>query len=185
MHNHTQAPLYLSLQTTRHFCPSHWPDLNKWYHLTAREAKQSEWVDGVFGECSFPGGASGKESACQCRRCKRRGSNPWVMKIPWRKAWQPTPYFCPEYSSSVPWTEEPGRLQLMGLQSQTWLNRLSMAQHDISQIKDTYCSIRAKIRRQSITLFQLNWEHASPATQSTHVLGWLWKQDEYWFWSYK
>ena len=52
-------------------------------------------MDGVFGECSFPGGASGKESACQCRRCKRRGSNPWVMKIPWRKAWQPTPIFLP------------------------------------------------------------------------------------------
>ena len=30
---------------------------------------------------------SGKESACQCRRHRRRGFNPWVGKIPWRKAW--------------------------------------------------------------------------------------------------
>ena len=30
----------------------------------------------------FPGGASGKEPACQCRRHKRRGFDPWVRKIP-------------------------------------------------------------------------------------------------------
>ena len=30
----------------------------------------------------FPGGASGKESGCQCRRCKRLGLDPWVGKIP-------------------------------------------------------------------------------------------------------
>ena len=40
-------------------------------------------------------GASGKEPACQCRRCKRCRFNPWVGKIPWRKAWQHTPEFLP------------------------------------------------------------------------------------------
>ena len=35
----------------------------------------------------------GKESACQCKRHKRRGFNPWAGKIPWRRAWQPTPVF--------------------------------------------------------------------------------------------
>jgi len=44
---------------------------------------------------SFPGGASGKEPPCQCRRCKRHGFYPWVRKIPWRRAWQPTPVFLP------------------------------------------------------------------------------------------
>ena len=55
----------------------------------------------------FPGGISGKEPACQSRRCKRHGFDPWVSKIPqgghgnplqysWlenpmdRAAWQPT-----------------------------------------------------------------------------------------------
>ena len=38
---------------------------------------------------------SGKESACQCRRCKRRGFNRWVRKIPWSRKWQPTPIFLP------------------------------------------------------------------------------------------
>ena len=39
----------------------------------------------------FAHGASGKESACQCRRCKRCQSDPLVGKIPWKRAWQPTP----------------------------------------------------------------------------------------------
>ena len=30
----------------------------------------------------FPGGASGKEFTCQCRRHKRHGFNPWVWKTP-------------------------------------------------------------------------------------------------------
>ena len=29
------------------------------------------------------------------RECKRSGFNPWVRKIPWRRAWQPTPVFLP------------------------------------------------------------------------------------------
>ena len=34
-----------------------------------------------------------KESACQCRRCKRLVFDPWVRKIPWRRKWQPTSVF--------------------------------------------------------------------------------------------
>ena len=41
----------------------------------------------------FPCGASGKEPICQCRRHRRRGFNPWVWKIPWRRARQSTPTF--------------------------------------------------------------------------------------------
>ena len=44
---------------------------------------------------AITGGASGKEPACQCRRCKRCGFYPWVGKIPWRRAWQPTSIFLP------------------------------------------------------------------------------------------
>ena len=67
--------------------------------------------------CSYTGlpwWLSGKESACQRRRCM--GFNPWVGNIPWRKKWQPTPVFLPGESL---WTEEPGRLQSMGSQSDT------------------------------------------------------------------
>ena len=37
----------------------------------------------------------GKESTCQCRRRKRLKFDPWLGKIPWRKAWQPIPVFLP------------------------------------------------------------------------------------------
>ena len=49
----------------------------------------------LFG---FPAGANGKESTCQCRRCKRHTFNPWVRKIPWRRKWQSTAVFLPRKS---------------------------------------------------------------------------------------
>ena len=52
-------------------------------------------VGGACGLGSFPGGASGKEPICQCSRYKKRGFMSWVGKIPWRRAWQPTPVFLP------------------------------------------------------------------------------------------
>ena len=42
---------------------------------------------------ALPGSASGKEPTCQCRRRKRCRFNPWVGKISWRRAWEPTPVF--------------------------------------------------------------------------------------------
>ena len=38
-------------------------------------------------------GSSSKEPTYQCQRYKRRGFDAWVGKIPWRRAWQPTPVF--------------------------------------------------------------------------------------------
>ena len=58
----------------------------------------------------FPGSTSSKEPACQCRRHKRHGFDPRVRKIPWRRAWQPTPVFLPRES------QEPGGLQSIGTQ---------------------------------------------------------------------
>ena len=62
----------------------------------------------------FPSSASGKEPACQCRKCERCRFNTWVRKIPPDEgmathssilAWR------------IPWTEEPGGLQSVRLQS--------------------------------------------------------------------
>ena len=44
----------------------------------------------------FPGGANGKESAYQCRRCKRHRLNPWVGKIPRGGNGNPLQYACLE-----------------------------------------------------------------------------------------
>ena len=61
----------------------------------------------------FPGSSAGKESSCQCRGCLRQEFNPWLGKIPWRRAWQPTPVI-------IAWrilcTEGSGGLQSMGSQ---------------------------------------------------------------------
>ena len=64
----------------------------------------------------FPGNSVGNESASQCRR---RGFNPWVGKIPWKRKWQPTQVFFPGKSHAQrslvgyrPW----------GLESQTQLS---------------------------------------------------------------
>ena len=50
---------------------------------------------GIIKLFGFPAGASGKESACQCRRRRRHELDPWVRKIPWRKKWQPASVFLP------------------------------------------------------------------------------------------
>ena len=56
--------------------------------------------------------SNGEDIALRCRRCKRHGFDPWVRKVPWRRAWQPTPVFSPrEYDR-----QEPGRLGFTGLQ---------------------------------------------------------------------
>ena len=55
--------------------------------MTSIHTHQKKW--------GFAGGASGKESTCQCRRHKRCGFDPWVSKIPWSRQWQPTPVSLP------------------------------------------------------------------------------------------
>ena len=69
-----------------------------------------EWIKRMWG---FPGGVSGKELACQCRRCKRCEFDPWVWKIPWSRKWQTLPSIL---AWKIPWTEEAGGLQSLGPQ---------------------------------------------------------------------
>ena len=47
-------------------------------------------------------------------QCRRLGLDPWVGKIFWRRAWQPTPLFLPGESEHSQRTEEPGGLHPMG-----------------------------------------------------------------------
>ena len=71
----------------------------------------------------FPGGASGKEPACQCRRHKRHRFDPSVGKIPWRRAWRPTLVFLPgESHGRGTWKATAHH----AAQSQTCLKRLRM-----------------------------------------------------------
>ena len=43
----------------------------------------------------FPNGFLDSSNGKDCLQCGRPGFDPWVGKIPWRRAWQPTPIFLP------------------------------------------------------------------------------------------
>ena len=60
----------------------------------------------------FSGGSVVKNLPVSEGDAGRHGFDPWFGKIPWRRAWQPTPMFLP---GRIPWTEEPGGLQSMEL----------------------------------------------------------------------
>ena len=73
----------------------------------------------IFALQLTSGGLDSKESTC---KFGRPGFDPWVGKIPCRRAWQPTPVFLPRES---PWTDEPGGLQSTGSQSLRTKNNTS------------------------------------------------------------
>ena len=66
----------------------------------------NEWIPAIICPMNIyapylhglPWWLSGKEPACQRRRHKSSRFDPWVGKIPWRRAWRPTPVFLPEES---------------------------------------------------------------------------------------
>ena len=61
--------------------------------VTKSQTWLSDWTElNIWG---FPGGTSGKEHICQCRRHKRCEFDPWVGNIPWRMAWQLTSVILP------------------------------------------------------------------------------------------
>ena len=62
---------------------------------TTKATQQQQKQSSTLG---FLGVAGGKESACQCRRHIKTEFHPWIWKIPWRRAWQPTPVFLPRES---------------------------------------------------------------------------------------
>ena len=58
---------------------------HNWRDLAAAAAKYM----------GLPRWHSGKESACQYKRCKRLGFDPWIGRIPWTRKWPPAPVFLP------------------------------------------------------------------------------------------
>ena len=73
----------------------------------------------------FSGGTSGKQPVCPCRRHKRCEFNPWVGRIPWKRAWWPTPIFLPG--------ESHGQRSLVGYSP--WGHRV---EHDWSDLACTH-----------------------------------------------
>ena len=104
----------------------------------------------------FPGGSNGKEPACQCRRHKRCRFHPWVGKIPWKRAWQPTQYSCPENPMDRgAWQAIVHRVA----KSQTWLRQLSR------HIRIQFSSVQFS---RSVMSDSLRSMHCSPPASSVH-----------------
>ena len=67
-------------------------NFGNWPHTELYEVVFSTQLDRKLG---LPRWYSSKESVWQCRRHKRRGLDPWVRKILWRRKWQPIPVLLP------------------------------------------------------------------------------------------
>ena len=63
-----------------------WENLENIMLSDRRQPQETIWSDMISG---FPGGSVVKNLSARC------GFDPWVGKIPWRRAWQPTPVFLP------------------------------------------------------------------------------------------
>ena len=74
----------------------------------------------------LPQWLSHKKIHVQCRSCRRRRFNPWVRKMPWRRAWQ---HHSSILAWRIPWTEEPAGLHSMGSQraGHDWSNLAGQA----------------------------------------------------------
>ena len=72
------------------------------YHAVLATNKKMKWFSIDSGRLlnlwllvGLPSRLNGEESTCQCRRCRRRGFDPWVGTISWGRKWQPMTVFLP------------------------------------------------------------------------------------------
>jgi len=49
----------------------------------------------IWVETNIVWASLGAQMVKICLQCGRPGFNPWVRKVCWRRAWQPTPVFLP------------------------------------------------------------------------------------------
>ena len=74
--------------TRRSWSVAHWGLFEAGDHRIRLKKETRCWKNMYLFDTS----TSGKEPTCQCRRC---GFDPCIGKVPWRRAWQPTPVFLP------------------------------------------------------------------------------------------
>ena len=78
------------------------------------------------------------------------GLNPWVGKIPGKRAWQPTPVFLPGES---PWTEKPGGLQSMGSQRvrHDWVTKHAQEEGMVERKEDPWTGLASESYSRFVT----------------------------------
>ena len=115
----------------------------------------------------------GKESACQCRRCRGCGFDPRAGKIPWRRWSRPSPAFLPGESHGQrslegcsPW----------GLMTQTWLSEHAQSHQEASTFMTWSLSKAASVKASHWGL--LFWHarsggHWHSVHSNTHIFNFL------------
>ena len=132
-----------------------WKHHVKWQgEYQPRNQESQHKVSMMWG---FPGGTSGKEPTCQCRRQKRHRFNPWVRKIRWRRAWQPTPVFLPG--------ESHGQRSLVGYSP--WgpkeLDTTEVTEHAHTRTWYEPTALTLHLRKLALLLASFSWLEVEPA----------------------
>ena len=84
---HTVEYYYSGIKRNDSLTPATmWVNLESIMLSARRQPQETTWSDLISG---FPDGLVVKNLPATC------GFDPWVGKIPWRRAWQPTPVFLP------------------------------------------------------------------------------------------
>ena len=130
------------------------------------------------GIWDLSGGASGKEPTSQCRRHLILGFDPWVRKIPWRRAWQSTPVFLPGESYG-----QKSLATVHGItKSRTWLSTHThldpvWGQPDFkSSLMSWSCASWKRISRH-----EAEWEENSLLEQKTLLEQWAGSRESWGF----
>ena len=93
----TSGALGLGLQARSRQEPQLSQDTQEWHPQVAGRQEEGE----VCMELGWP-----QNPAPLSWRCRRLKFDPWVGKIPWKRAWPPTPVFLPgESHGQGAWTE--------------------------------------------------------------------------------
>ena len=85
-----------------------------WMNLKAYHTKMKSDKDKYY-----MGGSEVKNPPSDACHCRRHRFDSWVMKIPWRRKWQPTPVFLPGKSH--------GQRSLMGYSPWGYIVRHNLA----------------------------------------------------------
>ena len=98
-----------------------------------------------------------------CRRLKRGRIDPWVRKVPWRKAWQLT--------WKISWTEESGGLDSMGSQrvEHSWSGLVFLHAfylHSVFNFRNTFFTFSSVQSLSRVWLFATPWIAACQASLS-------------------
>ena len=115
----------------------------------------------------FPGGASGKEPACQCRRCKRRRFDLWSRRSPGGGHSNPCWYSCLKNSTDRgAWQATAHRIA----KSWTWLSCLST--HSVALGGKDFTVPISQMRK--LRPGEVDWLVPSYTAGDGLILGWGW-----------